>query len=64
MPLEKGSAGFQPAAAGILPGANGAGTGHRSAARITGTSRRLEAGCYGQDGRAPLLSTASLRLSL
>ena len=54
MQLEKGSAGFQPAASGILPDADGAWTSHRSVLRITRPSRRLEAGGGGQDGRAPL----------
>ena len=54
MQLEKGSAGFQPAASGILPDADGAWTSHRSVLRITRPSRRLEAGGGGQDGRAHL----------
>ena len=53
MQMEMGSAGFQPVASGILPDADGAWMGLRFAV-VSTRGRRLEAGCYGQDGRAPL----------
>jgi len=65
---EKGSAGFQPAASGILPDAQG-GAPHKSRARPvshTRTGLRQDADASGQDARAPLATfdkaTRALRL--
>ncbi|MEA3207514.1 MAG: hypothetical protein QOE70_571, partial [Chthoniobacter sp.] len=61
---EKGSAGFQPVGAGILPappkGVSGLHRGFRSHPQ----GGRLEAGHYGQDGRAPHFQLQSLRFRL
>jgi len=54
MQLKKGSAGFQPAAVGILPAAAGAWSAHRCVNRITRMGRRQDAGSNGLEARAPL----------
>jgi hypothetical protein len=61
---KKGSAGFQPVGAGILPATRTRVGIHGLVMLPRAIRSRQDAGCGGQDGRAPLLSTASFRLMM
>ena len=54
MQLEKGSAGFQPAAIGILPRASKRRELYQTVTAIRVVNRRQDADDSGQDARAPL----------